>query len=74
MRPEEVRTGAKVRVADGHRSPHLLGLLGAIEQIYRTSERTAMHVRLDDGRWQLLWPQELEQLGKDSQTDGAAGS
>lgn len=52
----------------GHRVPHLLGLLGTIERAYRTSEREALHVRLEDGRWQLLWPQEVEPLGESSHT------
>ncbi len=73
MRSEEARIGTRVRVVDGHRAPHLSGLLGTIKATYRSSERTAVHVRLEDGRWQLLWPQELELLGEDSQTDGAAG-
>lgn len=57
-----------MRVVDGHRVPHLLGLLGTIERTYRTSKRTALHVRLDDGRWQLLWPQEVEPLAEGSET------
>lgn len=65
MRSQEARVGARVRVVDGHRAPHLLGLLGTIERTYRTSERTALHVRLDDGRWQLMWPEELEALRED---------
>lgn len=60
-------------MVDGRRVPHLLGLLGTIERAYRTSERKALHVRLDDGRWQLLWPREVEPLGEDPQTDGAPG-
>ncbi len=63
MRPEDIQTGARVRVADGRRVPHLLGVQGTIERSYNSSSgRTALHVRLDDGRWQLLWPQELEPL------------
>lgn len=63
MGPEEIQTGTRVRVVDGRRVPHLLGVLGTIERTYSSSSgRTALHVRLDDGRWQLLWPQELEPL------------
>lgn len=58
-----------MRVVDGHRAPHLLGLLGTIERTYKTSERTALHVRLDDGRWQLFWPQEVEPLGEGPETE-----
>lgn len=60
----------------GHRVPHLSGMVGTIERSYRTSEREALHVRLEDGRWQLLWPQEVEPfgepLGEGSHTDGEA--
>lgn len=55
-----------MRVVDGRRVPHALGLPGTIGRIYRASERTALHVRLDDGRWQLLWPREVEPLGEGS--------
>jgi hypothetical protein len=55
-----MRIGARVRVVDGLRVPHLLGAEGTVERVYKTSERTALHVRLDDGRWQLMWPEELE--------------
>ena len=72
MRPQEARSGARVRVVDGHSAPHLLGLLGTIERTYRTSDRTALHVRLDDGRWQLLWPQEVEPVGEDPKTGRSA--
>ena len=63
MRPEEIQTGARVRVADDRRVPHLLGVRGTVERVYRSSSgRTALHVRLDDGRRQLLWPEELKPL------------
>ncbi len=65
VRSEEARTGVRVRVADGSRIPRLLGAEGTIERIYMSSERTALHVRLDDGRWQLMWPEELEALRED---------
>ncbi len=66
MRPEETRVGMRVRVVDGRRNPPLLGAVGTIERTYRSSERTALHVRFDDGRWQLLWPQEVEPLRRAS--------
>jgi hypothetical protein len=52
--------GARVRVRDGHRAPSLVRTVGTITRVYRSSGRTALHVRLDDGRWQLFWPQEVE--------------
>lgn len=62
MRPKETRVGARVRVVEGRRTPRLVGVVGTIERTYRSSRHTALHVWLDDGRWQLLWPQELEPL------------
>ncbi len=62
MRPEEAHVGMRVRVADGYRMPGQLGVLGTIERTYRSKERTALHVRFDDGRWQLMWPEEVELL------------
>ena len=68
VRPEEIRTGARVRVVDCGRTPRQSGLVGIVERVYRyrSLERKAVHVRLEDGRWQLLWPEELEPLGEDS--------
>ena len=64
MRRQEARVGSRVRVVDGRRVPHLLDQTGTVEKIYRTPGRTALHVRLDDGRWQLLWPEEVEPVGR----------
>ncbi len=69
---EEIKPGARVSVVDGHRVPHLLGLLGTIGRSYRSSSgRIAVHVRLDDGRWQLMWPQELELLREERSIPGS---
>ena len=61
MRPEDVRIGVRVRVVECRRTPRLRGEVGTIERTYTSSGRKkALHVRLEDGRWQLLWPQEVE--------------
>ena len=60
VRPEEAQVGVQVRVADSRRAAHVLGAIGTIMRTYRSSERKALHVRLEDGRWQLLWPEEVE--------------
>ncbi len=65
MRRREARTGVRVRVRDGARHPSFEGMSGTVMRTYRSSDRTALHVRLDDGRWQLLWPHELEDLGRE---------
>jgi hypothetical protein len=65
MREEQGRVGARVKVLDHNRRPDLVGETGTIVRIYRSSSRkTGLHVQLDDGRWQLLWPQEVEPLGE----------
>ena len=68
VRPEDVRTHARVSVVDLRRTPHLVGAEGTVVRTYRAPERTALHVRLDDGRWQLLWPEEVELLVEDPET------
>ena len=66
--------GARVRVLGGRRVPHLEGMVGTIERIYRSSGRTAVHVRLADGRWQLFWLEELELPGENPKLAGTGGS
>lgn len=68
-----MRTGARVRVRGGPRHPSLEGMAGTVMRTYRSSDRTALHVRLDDGRWQLFWPHELEGLGKEKTEMGQLG-
>jgi hypothetical protein len=62
MRPEQARIGAAVKVRDSHRRPDLNGMVGTVMRTYASSGRTALHVRLEDGRWQLFWPPELDEL------------
>ena len=73
MGPVRIQHGARVRVVEGRRVPHLLGIAGTVERSYRSRERTALHVRFDDGRWQLLWPEELEPL-EDPSVPGSPGT
>lgn len=47
---------------DGTRHPSIEGMSGTVMRTHKSSDRTALHVRLDGGRWQLLWPHELEGL------------
>ena len=66
MRVDVTRVGAKVKVSDDHARPDLAGQKGTVMRAYRSSSgKTALHVSLDDGRWQLLWPHEVEQLGEE---------
>lgn len=53
--------GSRVRILEGARKPQLRGLRGEVMATYGPPERRAAHVRLDDGRWQLLWLEDLEE-------------
>lgn len=67
MRPEDAHLSLRVRVVVDRRTPHLTGEIGTIERTYTSSSgRMALHVRLEDGRWQLLWPQEVRPLAKEN--------
>jgi hypothetical protein len=64
---EQARVGARVKVLDHNRRPNLVGETGTIVRIYRSSSQmTGLPVRLDDGRWQLLWPQDVQPLAEES--------
>lgn len=68
MRSREVRRGTRVRVQEGHRRPELRRLLGTVAQRWGNSEYTAFLVRLEDGRYELFWDQELEEVEEWSPT------
>ena len=52
-----------MRVSDGRRNRDLDGMVGTVMRMYEASVgRPALHVRLEDGRWQLLWPEEVGAL------------
>lgn len=63
MRGDVTKAGTRVKISDEHMRPDLAGHEGTVERAYRSTGKTALHVRLDDGRWQLLWPHEIERLG-----------
>lgn len=62
MRPEEVRLGMRVRVRADHRLVHLRGREGTITNRWGSPNYVAVDVLLDDGRSQMLWPHELEEI------------
>ncbi len=61
MRSEEARVGAKVRVRESSAKARLRGMVGTVAKTYGPPEHRALHVRFEDGLWQLLWPAELEE-------------
>ena len=59
MGPQEARVGVRVRVRESSAKAELRGLVGTVAKTYGPPERRALHVRFDDGLWQLLWPNDL---------------
>ena len=60
VRPDEARVGARVRVCEGCEKAYLRGRVGTVAKTYATHDRVALHVRFQDGLWQLLWPNDVE--------------
>lgn len=59
MRFQGARAGARVRVRESSAKVELRGLVGTVAKTYGPPERRALHVRFDDGLWQLFWPDDL---------------
>jgi hypothetical protein len=63
VRSEDARRGARVRVRETHRKPELRGLLGTVQQRWGSPNyRVALLVWLDEGRYELFWSYELEEI------------
>ena len=62
MGTDGIVTGARVLVRESCAKKLLRGLLGTVTVVYRSSRGVAVHVRVDDGRWQLFRSQDLERL------------
>ncbi len=61
MERHQVRPGARVRVGEDYRKPELRGALGTVQQIGAgPNYSTALLVRLEDGRYELFWIDELQ--------------
>ena len=67
MRSEEAVIGARVRVSEesGHRCSEWRGLTGTIGARWGKPEYLALDVVLEDGRTQLFWHHELEEIVKE---------
>jgi hypothetical protein len=57
-----VQVGAKVKVREDYRIPELRGMVGTVVKTYGRGKRKAVHVSSEDGLWQLVRPEELEEL------------
>jgi hypothetical protein len=62
MRSEEARIGARVRVSESGRRPEWRGLKGTISTKWGNPEYLALDVLMPDGRMQLFWHHELEEI------------
>ena len=62
MLSEEAQIGKRVRVRADHRSRLLRGLAGTIEKRWGDPTYIALDVLLDDGRSELFWHHELEEI------------
>lgn len=62
MRSEEARLGTKVVVTTDHRKPELRGTRGVIVGRYGSPDYLALDVQLEDGRTELFWHHQLEEV------------
>ncbi len=62
MMSEEARIGVRVRVGESGWRSEWQGLTGTIRAKWGNSECLAFDVVLDDGRMQLFWYHELEEI------------
>jgi hypothetical protein len=62
MLSEAAQIGKRVRVRADHRSMALRGLVGTIEKRWGDPAYVALDVLLDDGRSELFWHHELEEI------------
>jgi len=66
VRSGEARVGARVRLRPGYRKSELWGALGTIAKMWGEPHYSAVEVRLDDGRSELLWRHELEEVREEA--------
>jgi hypothetical protein len=64
MLPELARIGKRVRIRADHRSLALRGLEGMVENRWGNPEHVALDVLFDDGRLELFWYHELEEIAE----------
>ena len=62
MRSEQARIGARVRVGESGLRSEWRGLKGRITGRWGDPEYVALDVHMEDGRSQLFWHYELEEV------------
>ncbi len=64
MLSEAAQIGKRVRIRQEHRRKALRGMVGTIEKRWGNPEYVALDVLLDDGRSELFWHHELEEIAE----------
>ena len=64
MFSEETQIGKRVRVRADHPTANWSGLEGTIAKSWGDPAYSALDVDLDDGRSELFWHHELEEIGQ----------
>jgi hypothetical protein len=62
LQSHEVRTGITVRVQEGQWKSKYDGMRGTVEHKWGHPEHPALDVRLEDGRLELFWFYELDEV------------
>jgi len=66
MRSEEAQIGARVRVGESGLRSEWRGLTGTVSRKWGNPEYLALDVLLEDGRTQLFWHHELEEIAQEA--------
>ena len=64
MLSAEAQIGKRVRVRKNHRGTPLRGVVGTIEKRWGDPSYAAFDVLFDDGRSELFWHHELEEIAE----------
>ncbi len=62
LESQEARTGMTVRVKEGHWKSRFSGMRGTVEHRWGHPDHPALDVRLEDGRLELFWFHELDEV------------
>ena len=62
LQSHEARTGITIRVNEKHWKSRYRGMRGTVEHKWGTPEYPALDVRLEDGRLELFWFHELDEV------------
>jgi hypothetical protein len=61
---EEAQVSKRVRIRQDHRSTALRGVVSTIEKRWGDPTYVALDVLIEDGRSELFWHHELEEIGE----------